>query len=94
MLDSEWEDVRLSFHDWDWFEEQYGSDTIDDYYMNGYGIEGLVKAARLSAGMEPEPELIEYNSEGDTCYIHFTDLQEAIFTAGLSSTMIKDKDLL
>ena len=42
---SKWKVVRLSFHDWGWFKATYGSETIDDYYFNGYGVEGLVKAA-------------------------------------------------
>ena len=37
-LDTEWKDVRLVFGDWDWFEEKYGSEVIDGYYFNGYGI--------------------------------------------------------
>ncbi|MHC6657021.1 hypothetical protein [Aeromonas salmonicida] len=44
-LDTEWKDVRLSFDDWGLFQMIYGSYTVDGYYMNGYGVEGLVKAA-------------------------------------------------
>ena len=75
---SKWKDVRLSFHDWDWFTAAYGSDTVEDYYFNGYGVEGLVKAARLAAGAEPYAEGIDYNSEGDACFVHFADLAEAV----------------
>jgi hypothetical protein len=87
-------DVRLSFHDWNWFTSTYGSNTVEDYYFNGYGVEGLVKAVRLAAGAEPEAEGIDYNSEGDACYVHFSDLDEAIKTAELSARMIQDRNEL
>ena len=93
-LNTEWKDVRLAFCDWQWFQDNYNSDTVDNYYMNGYGVEGLVKACRFSAGLEVEPDSIHYNSEGDTCYIHFTDLSDAVATANLSSTMINSIDNL
>jgi hypothetical protein len=88
--DSEWKDVRLSFHDWDWIKATYGSDTVDHYYFNGYGVEGLVKAARLAAGVNPEAEGIDYDSEGDACFIHFSDIEEAVRTAELSAEMMTD----
>ncbi len=91
---SEWKDVRLSFHDWSWFKNTYGTDTIDDWYFNGYGVEGLIKAARLAADLDPECDGIDYDSEGDACFIHFKDLDEAIKTAELSVEMISDKTKL
>jgi hypothetical protein len=91
---SKWKDVRLSFHDWDWFKATYGSNTVEEYYFNGYGVEGLVKAARLAAGADPEPEGIDYDSEGDACFVHFADLDEAIRTAQLAAEMIKDRNKL
>ncbi|MGB1252437.1 MAG: hypothetical protein ACPG8W_17600 [Candidatus Promineifilaceae bacterium] len=95
QMDQTWRDVRLAFHDWDWFEQQYGPEIIiDDYYLNSYGIQGLVMACRFDANLEVEPESIHYNSGGDTCYIHFTDMDEAIKTAALASSMIKDKTIL
>jgi hypothetical protein len=93
-LETKWKDVRLSFDNWDWLEETYGTDTIDDYYLNGYGIERLVMAGRLSAGLPPEPDTIHYNSEGDTCYIHFTDLAEAVRTAELAAEMLQERERL
>ena len=89
-LDTEWKDVRLSFSAWDWLQELVGSDSVDDYYLNGYGIQSLVMACRLDAGLEVWPEGIEYNSEGDTCYIHFSSLDDAVQTAQLAAEMIKD----
>ncbi len=90
-LATEWEDVRLSFSDWAWFQQKYKTDTIDDYYMNGYGIEGLVKAALFAAKIDPEDEEIDYNSEGDACNIHFKTLAFAVRAAELSVAMVKDK---
>lgn len=89
-LDTEWQDVRLSFDDWEWFQNKYNTDTIFNYYMNGYGIEGLVKAVLFSEGFDVESETIDFDSEGDTCYIHFKDLDEAIQAAALSAAMITD----
>jgi len=92
--DSKWKDLRLSFHDWSWLRTIYGADAINGYYLNGYGVEGLVKAARLAAGLEPEPKGIAYNSEGDACFVHFSDLEEAVKTAEISAEMIKDRGKL
>ena len=92
-LDTEWKDVRLEFSDWNWQITTYGTDTIDDYYLNGYGVEGLVKATLLSNGIDLENG-IEYNSEGSTCYIHFENLDHAIRVADLSAQMIKDPQSL
>jgi len=93
-LDSEWKDVRLSFTDWEWLKRTYGSDSIDDYYLNGYGVQGLVKACRLQAGFEPEADGIDYNSEGDACYIHFANLDDAVETAQLVAEMLNDRSKL
>lgn len=90
QLDSEWKDVRLSFNDWEWLAKTYGDDPFDDYYLNGYGIQGLVIACRFQAGLEIESEDIEYNSEADTCYIHFSKMEEAIQTAQLAADMIRN----
>jgi hypothetical protein len=91
---SQWKDVRLSFSDWDWFEATHGSDTIDDYYFNGYGVQGVVQAARLAAGLEPEAEGIDYDSEGDACFIHFRNFEEAVRTAELAAATIADSTAL
>ncbi len=93
-LTTEWKDVRLSFSDWRWIKAKYKSDTIDDYYMNGYGVEGLVKAALFAADLDPDDEEIDYNSEGDACYIHFKTIESAVRAAELSVAMIKDKKKL
>ena len=87
-LDTEWADVRLEFSDWNWVQSTYGADTIDDYYLNGPGVEGLVKATLFSNEIDPETDGIEYNSEGDTCYIHFKEMSFAIRVAELSNQMI------
>jgi len=93
---TEWRNVRLSFSDWDWFKKTHKSDTIDGYYMNGYGIQGLVLASRIAAGLEAYADCMEPNSEGDSCYIMFedSDLETAIETARLAHAMINDRDLL
>ncbi|MCP3943484.1 MAG: hypothetical protein GY710_18670 [Desulfobacteraceae bacterium] len=88
--DSEWSDVRLSFSDWEWFKEKYGTDTINDYYINGYGIQGLVSASRIAAGVEPFPDGMDPNSEGDTCYFIFEELSVAVETAKLACQMINN----
>ena len=92
--DTEWSDLRLSFNDWAWFDATHGTDTIDDYYMNGHGLQGLVLAARVAAGLEAYPEGLEPNSEADTCYMHFGDLETAVETAQLAQEMIRDRKKL
>jgi hypothetical protein len=87
---TEYSDVRLEFSDHAWTAEHIGDDCIGEYYLNGYGIQGLVIATRMAAGLDPLPSGIEPNSEGDTCYIHFEDLQTAIETATLAKEMITD----
>lgn len=89
--DTEFGDVRLSFNDWSWLEKKHGKDSIDGYYLNGYGVEGLVLAARLAAGLEAFPDGMDPNSEGDTCYLHFKDLNVAVETARLGQEMIRDR---
>ncbi len=91
-LDTEWKDVRLSFSDWDWLRGKWGSDSIEDYYLNGYGVEGLVKAVLFSNGIDPYGNGIDYNSEGDTCYVHFTSLETALLAAEWAAAMINDKE--
>lgn len=94
QLHTPWRDVRLLFNDWDWLQERYGVDTWDDYYLNGYGIQGLVMACRVAAALEPYVEGIHYNSEGDTCLIHFTHMEEAIVTATAAAHMIRNRATL
>lgn len=93
-LNTQWQDVRLSFDNWDWLDERYGNDPLDDYDLNGYGLQALIMAGRLSAGLDPEPHTIHYNSEADTCYIHFTNLSEAIRTAELAAAILQDRQQL
>ncbi len=89
--DSEWNDVRLSFDDWSWFKETYKTDTINDYYMNGYGIQGLVLASRIAVGLDAYPDDLEPDSEGDTCFLIFQDYDSAIETAKLAKEMISSQ---
>jgi hypothetical protein len=86
--DTEWNDVRLEFSDHAWTAKHVGGEYIGDCYLNGYGIQGLVFAARIAAGLDPIPSGVEPDSEGDTCYIHFAELQTAIETATLAQEMI------
>lgn len=88
--DTEWKDVRLEFSDWSWRQEHIGGDYIGDCYLNGYGIQGLVVAARVAAGLEPFAPGMEPDSEADTCYIHFADIETAVETATLARDMIHD----
>lgn len=91
---TEWEDLRLEFTDWDWLHERCDGDTIDDYYLNGPGVEGLVMAARLLNGLDADSDTMDPDSEGDACLIHFSDFDEAVRTAEISARMIKDMKLL
>ena len=91
---TEWKDIRLLFSDLDWLHTFLGGDSIGDYYLNGPGVEGLVMATRLMNGLEPDPDTMDPDSEGDACYIHFSDLEEAVQTATLCAVMIKDINLL
>jgi hypothetical protein len=90
--DTEWKDVRLEFSDHEWTQANIGSDYIGDCYLNGYGIQGLVIAARVNAGLDPVPDGMEPDSEADTCYIHFADLETALETATLAHAMIHDRE--
>ncbi|MBL9178397.1 MAG: hypothetical protein JNM65_10055 [Verrucomicrobiaceae bacterium] len=88
------EEVRLMFSDWDWLRKKCGGDSIGDYYLNGPGVEGLVMATRRMNGLTPDPDTMDPNSEGDACYIHFTDFDEAVQTASLCKQMIQDLKLI
>ncbi len=91
---TKWKDVRLEFSNWDWLHDFCAGDSIGGYYLNGPGVEGLVVATRLLNDLEPTPDTMHLNSEGDTCYIHFSDFDEAVRTATLCVNMIKNKALL
>ena len=90
--ESVWNDVRLSFDDWRWLKRKYRTDTIDGYFLNGYSIQRLVIAARVTAGLEACPDGLELGSEADTCYIHFNSLELAVETAELAQSMIRKRD--
>jgi hypothetical protein len=87
-------EVRLSFSDWDLLHSLAGDDNIDGYELNGYGVQGLAMASRLNAGWPIESDDIFYNSEGDNCYIHFSSMSEAIKTAALTRKIFSDRESL
>lgn len=95
-LDTEYQDVRLSFDDWGWLNEKHGQGQsigdqyMGDYYLNGYGIEALVKSLMFKNGFDVDGADFEFDSEGDTCYIHFKSMENAVSTAELASSMISD----
>jgi hypothetical protein len=91
--ESEWSDVRISFDNWDWLKETHG-DEINGYYLNGYGVQGLVLAARVLKGLPIYTDTMDPNSEGDTCYIIFEDYDEAIETIQIAAEMINDKSII
>lgn len=85
----------LRFHAWGHFQTMFGDEldhnSVDEFYFNGYGVESLVKACRLDAGLDVEAEGIEYDSEGSACYIYFSKLEDAVATARLVSEMMQDR---
>ena len=89
--DSKWKDIRLSFSDWDALQAVAAGDTVDGFYLNGYGVQCLVMACRANAGLDVEHEGIVYDSEADTCFIHFKHLDEATRTAELLQSVLRDK---
>lgn len=77
-----WKDVRLTFDDWDHIKKLCGAESeLDGYYLNGYGVEGVVKGAMVDAGIDVDSDEIDCNSEGDTCNIHFKVLEVAVTAA-------------
>jgi hypothetical protein len=89
----------LQFHDWDWLFTNYTADVVDGsingYYLNGPGVEGLVRAALLEDGMDPDSLGMFCNSEGDCCLIEFgSQLDLAFRTAQLAADMIRDRQKL
>jgi hypothetical protein len=51
-------------------------------------------AARVAAGLDTLPSGIEPNSEGDCCYLHFSELDVAVETASLAQEVIRDRGKL
>ena len=37
-------DVRLLFGNWEWLDNAMGGDSFEGYYLNGYGVEGIIRA--------------------------------------------------
>ena len=92
-------DYFLQFYDWGWLFTTYVGDVVKEaingYYLNGPGIEGLVRAALFANGMDPDGAEMFYNSEGDCCRIEFgSHLDVAVRTAALAAEMIKDRQKL
>ncbi len=81
--------IRVSFFDWEWLVEHYGSNEIDGYYMNGPGVEGLVRAVMFANDIAQDDA--EGDSEGDACLLNFTEMALAIRVAELAAAMIKDR---
>jgi len=88
----------LMFYDWNWLFTTYAADlsgeAINGYYMNGPGVEGLVRAVRFAIGRYPDVSGIFPNSEGDTCLVQLETLDEAVHVAELAADMIKDRSKL
>lgn len=91
---TQWADVRLTCDDWAAVHAVAGGESPDGYYLNGYGLEGLVKAAMLGAGLDPEAEGVHGNSEGDTCNLHFKDLEAAVGAATAAAEMLASRAAL
>ncbi len=91
---TELRDVRVSFNNWNWINDRYG-DEINGYYLDdGYGVQGLVLAARVLKGLPAYTNTMVPDSEGGTCYIIFGDYEEAVETIRIASEMINDKALI
>ena len=86
--------VRLVFGDWDWSDMHIGGDEIDGYYLNGYGLQSLAKAARKEAGLPVFGSNLVYESEGDVLSIRFESVDEACVTAELLQHVLLDKERL
>src|SRR5262249_55110247 len=93
-LNTKWNDVRLFFDDWSWFQRKYGAESIDGYYLNGYGIQGLVEATLIASGLTVPEGRIQFDSEADACNVHFKDLDIARQAASAAAAMIHDGDQL
>lgn len=96
--DTESRTVQLQFVDWDWIQSAYNDcyldGYIDEYYLNGPGVEGLVKAVLFMNGIAPELPGIDYDSEADACLIYFEDLDLATRVADMASEMLNDPQKL
>ena len=90
LLDTEWHYVRLVFSDWEWRQVKHGGETVEGYYLNGYGVEGVVKAALFVAGVDSNDAGIDFDSEGDTCLIRFADVDTAAHVAELAAGTVND----
>jgi hypothetical protein len=64
------------------------------YPLNGHGIQGLIQAARLLAGLQVEPEGISYETEYDNCFVLFDDVADADTTAALLASALRDPERL
>lgn len=91
---TQWKDIRLTFDDWGLIHKLAGGESLDGYYLNGYGVEGLVKAAMSEAGIDPDADGIHCNSEGDTCNVHFTDLLTAAKAASAAASALTSREAL
>lgn len=91
---TKWKDVRLMFDRWDHLQALAGGESLDGFYLNGYGVEGLVKAAMVDADIDVDDDGIHCNSEADTCNVHFKDFAVAVRAARAAAALFKTKATL
>lgn len=88
---TEYKDVRLQFNDWDWLDEKYGEEVVEQYGLNGHELADIVELIISLNKLPIAAEAFDNNSEGDTCYFHFNRLEDAVMVAELCSDIIQDK---
>lgn len=91
---TQWKDVRLTFDNWEHIDELIGENELDGYYLNGYGVEGIVRAAMVDADIDVDDDRIHCNSEGDACNLHFKELALAEAAAIAAAAAFKTKKAL
>lgn len=86
---TEWHDVRVSFEEWDWLEEKLGLTPCEPGLTGhdlGEFLEGWIEKNEL---VRAEGGYFN-NSEGSTCYFHFTELADAVRVSDFCAKLFHD----
>jgi hypothetical protein len=81
--------ICLMFNEWDWLHDLAGGDSVEGIFLNGYGVETLVQTALSAAGIDPDGDGIEFDSENDACVVYFASVDAAVAAATAARAVLR-----
>lgn len=92
MNDEKFENTLLMFDDWAYLHGFVGADrTTNGLALDGHGVDGIVRAAMLDAGLPDDEDIVEHDPEDDACFVRFVSLEEAEAAASVVATALTQR---